>query len=223
MTATIKSTHSGLWQGKLNVYTTVNDTSRHQVYSEQFIVIWMNPTQPTITESSVSSLSYPGGSTVDQLSTTASRPRPAARRSTLTSGLPLSGPFNETGYLGDPSGNGMFNPSLWPTCDKGRDNCKEESTVTGATTAGEQQRPDRHPRFGHVPGRGSRPPATTNQKFFGSIDGGVNPGLITLPVQWPALAGLLADSSTKGSSPGSNPSLWDIHGGPTNADVHPSS
>jgi hypothetical protein len=220
VTATIKGTHSGLWQGKLDVYTTVNDTSV-TVYSEQFIVIWMNPTQPTITESSVSSLSYPGGSTVDQLSTTGVTNATGGPTLDLTSGLPLSGPFNETGYLGDPSGNGMFNPSLWPTCDKGRDNCKVEPDGDWGNDT-----PQNNNGLIDIRVSGTFPVedlgvATTNEKFFGSIDGGTNPGLITLPVQWPALAGLLADSSTKASSPGSNPSLWDIHGGPTNKDVHP--
>ena len=96
-------------------------------YSEQFIVIWMNPTQPQITESSVSSLSYPGGSTVDQLSSNGVTAATGGPTIDSSSGLPLSGPFNEIGYLGDPNGSGTFNPSLWPTCDKGWDNCKEES------------------------------------------------------------------------------------------------
>ncbi len=181
----------------------------------------MNPTQPQITESSVSSLSYPGGSTVDQLSSNGVTAATGGPTIDSSSGLPLSGPFNEIGYLGDPNGSGTFNPSLWPTCDKGWDNCKEESTSDWG-----HDQPKNNNGLIDIRVSGTfpvedQPPATTNLKFFGSIDGGVNPGLITLPVQWPALAGLLADSSTLGSSPGSNPSLWDIHGGPTNADVHP--
>jgi hypothetical protein len=222
VTATIKSTHSGLWQGKLNVYSSndPNDTST-TVYTEQFIVIWMNPTQPTITESSVNTLSYPGGSTVDQLSTTGVTNATGAPTLDDESGLPLSGPFNELGYLGDPSGNGIFNPSEWASCHKGHNNCQAESIDDWG-----HDEPSNNNGLIDIRVSGTfpiedQPPATTNLKFFGSIDGGVNPGLITLPVQWPALAGLLADSSTLGSSPGSNPSLWDIHGGPTNADVHP--
>ena len=222
VTATIKSTHSGLWQGKLNVYSSNDpgDTST-TVYTEQFIVIWMNPTQPTITESSVNTLSYPGGSTVDQLSTTGVTNATGAPTLDDESGLPLSGPFNELGYLGDPSGNGIFNPSEWASCHKGRNNCQAESIGDWG-----HDEPSNNNGLIDIRVSGTfpiedQPPATTNLKFFGSIDGGVNPGLITLPVQWPALAGLLADSSTLGSSPGSNPSLWDIHGGPTNADVHP--
>jgi hypothetical protein len=223
VTATIKSTHSGLWQGKLNVYNVVNDTS-NTVYSEQFIVIWMNPTQPTITESSVSSLSYPGGSTVDQLTTAGVTAATGGPTIDMTSGLPVSGPFNETGFLGDPTGTGVFNPDLWTqSCHKGKqqNNCQEESISNWGNDT-----PQNNNGLVDIRVSGTFPVedlgvATTNLKFFGSIDGGTNPGLITLPVQWPALAGLLADSSTVASSPGSNPSLWDIHGGPTNADVHP--
>jgi hypothetical protein len=219
VTATVKSTHAGLWQGKLNVY----DKDQTD-YSEQFIVIWMNPTQPTITESSVSSLSYPGGSTVDQLSTLGVTNATGGPTIDLTSGLPVSGPFNETGFLGDPGGTGVFNPSLWTqSCHKGKqqDNCQEESLDQWG-----HDQPQNNNGLVDIRVSGTFPVedlgvATSNEKFFGSIDGGTNPGLITLPAQWPALAALMADSSTVASSPGSNPSLWDIHGGPTNADVHP--
>jgi hypothetical protein len=236
VTATIKSTHSGLWQGKLNVYETTIDDASVTEYTEQFIVIWMNPTQPTITESSVSSLSYPGGSTVDQISTVPGVGNVTGGQCVDgeaivygptgppqggdPSGLPLSGPWNCFGYLGDPSGNGMFNPSLWPICAKGTDQCVADVSV-GAGPA-----PGNNNGLIDIRVTGTFPVedlgvATSNEKFFGSIDGGTNPGLITLPAQWPALAGLLADSSTAGSSPGSDPNLWDIHGGPTNADTHP--
>ena len=225
VTATIKSTHSGLWQGKLNVYhLDTNEGSDDEVtdYTEQFIVIWMNPTQPTITESSVTSLSYPGGSTIDQITTTPGLVNLVGGQTLdLTSGLPESGPFNETGYLGDPSGGNpsTFNPSEWPGCQKGHDDCQNDSYLG-------QDTPKHNNGLIDIRVSGTFPiedlgVATTNQQFFGSIDGGGNPGLITLPAQWPALAGLLADSSVKGSSPGSDPNLWDIHGGPTNADTHP--
>jgi hypothetical protein len=225
VTATVKSTHAGLWQGKLNVYHQVSAGGDEVTdYSEQFIVIWMNPTQPTITESSVSSLSYPGGSTVDQLSTIGVTNATGGPTIDLTSGLPVSGPFNESGYLGDPGGTGVFNPSLWTqSCHKGKQdyNCQQETPGQWGNDT-----PQNNNGLIDIRVSGTFPVedlgvATSNEKFFGSIDGGTNPGLITLPAQWPALAGLLADSSTQGSSPGSNPSLWDIHGGPTNADVHP--
>jgi hypothetical protein len=227
--AVIKSTHAGLWQGKLNVYT-YDQTN----YTEQFIVIWMQANQPTITESSVNSLSYPGGSTVDQLTSTGVTNAMGTdcidNYKWSDSGLPLSGPYNCLGYLGDPSGGNpsTFNPSLWPSeggcVTLGVDNSCYDGSYNNGHLA--QDTPENNNGLIDVRVTGTfpvedQPPATTNLLKFGSIDGGINPGSITLPAQWPALAGLLADSSTQGSSPGSNPSLWDIHGGPTNADVHP--
>jgi hypothetical protein len=212
-TATVKELHAGLAEFQLDV-----NSVDYSIYSQQFIVIWMTANTPVISESSVNSLDYPGGSTVAQLTskgiTNATGIGCFGRGS--DSSIPVSGPTNCTGFLGDPSGNGMFNPTAcYPTdlrstsnvalqpysapCNNGLVNIR----VTGSFPVEDQ------------------PPATTNLNKFGSIDGGANPGTINLPSQWAALAGLLADSSTTGSSPGSNPSLWDIHGGPTNADSHP--
>jgi hypothetical protein len=219
--AVIKSTHAGLWQGKLNVYG-YDQTE----YTEQFIVIWMTVASTNITESSVNSLEYPDGSTTQQITTTPGLGNVTGAQcfddnSYDDSGLPLSGAFNCLGYLGDPSGNGVFNPSLWPSrCDDGL------STDGGCRGTLANNTPDGNNGLLDVRVTGSfpvedQPPATSNLVKFGSIDGGTNPGTITLPTQWAALAGLLADSSTVGSTPGSNPSLWDIHGGPTNPDTHP--
>jgi len=206
--ADIKSLHAGLWQGKLNVY----GSSHNILYSEQFIVIWMEANAPVLSESSVNSLSFPGGSTVDQLTSTGVTNATGAGCSADNGAISLSGPWNCVNYLGDPSGNGVFNPDAcqhdyasndvnnWEQsdCNNGLVNIR----VTGYFPVEDQ------------------PPATTNLKFFGSIDGGTNPGQINLPSQWPQLAALMADSSTVGNHPGANPGLWDIHGGPTNPWTH---
>ena len=55
---------------------------------------------------------------------------------------------------------------------------------------------------------------STNLNEFGA-------GPYVMPRDWVKLAGILAYSSTSGNTPpGSNPSLWDIHGGPNNAPGH---
>jgi hypothetical protein len=241
VTATVKSTHSGLWQGKLNVYT-LDFTE----YTEQFIVIWMNPLQPVITESSVNSLSYPGGSTVDQLSNPLGVTNLTGGQCldlgkyTDNSGLPLSGPYNCLGYLGDPAGGNpsTFNPSLWPdegecsTINNGG-NCVPNggsSNIPSKTLPPDTTAPDHNNGLIDIRVSGTFPVedlgvATTNQQCFGSIDGGGNPGLITLPAEWPQLANVLAESSVDPqdncvSSGNPNAHLWDIHGGPTNPDWH---
>jgi hypothetical protein len=53
----------------------------------------------------------------------------------------------------------------------------------------------------------------TNANEFGSA-------AYVMPRDWVKLAGILAYSSTTNTPPGSNPSLWDIHGGPNNAPGH---
>jgi hypothetical protein len=217
--ATIKSTHSGLWQGKLNVYNSANDTS-NTVFSEQFIVIWMNPLTPVITESSVNSLSYPGGSTVDQLSAIPGVGNVTGGQCVDgeaivygptgppqggdPSGLPLSGPWNCFGYLGDPSGNGMFNPSLWPICAKGTDQCVADVSV-GAGPA-----PGNNNGLIDIRVTGTFPVedlgvATSNEKFFGSIDGGTNPGLITLAGAVAGAGGSAGRLVDAGLEPGQRP------------------
>jgi hypothetical protein len=197
----------------------------------------MNPTAPVITESSVNSLSYPGGSTVDQLSNplgvtnlTGSEcvDTDTSKYGTDNSGLPLSGPYNCLGYLGDPGGGNpaTFNPDLWPCRDGQHEG--DNGDCLAASSLGTHA-PDHNNGLIDIRVSGTFPieddgEAVTNSQFFGSIDGPSTTGgppVVTLPAEWPKLAALMADSSTNGSSPGSDPNLWDIHGGPTNPDTHP--
>lgn len=231
VSADVKSLHAGLSVVKLDVaaqciggYYEVLDTSNGQdgqdpcsgetvqVYSEQFIVIWMTANAPTLTEASVSSLSTPGTPGTDAAAT------PGEDQ------LSPEGVSNATAFLGDPTGNGVFGADGWGW-DVPWGDCQVASANNDDNSSCDVSNDTPNANNGLVDIRvtGSfpvedQPPATTNLNEFGSIDGGTNPGSITLPNQWAALASKLATSST--SNTAITPNLWDIHGGPTNSLTH---
>lgn len=243
VSADVKSLHAGLSTIKLDVAAQCigdvhagpdgnggrqedpcNGLSTVQVYSEQFIVIWMTANQPTLSEASVASLGLPGS--------------PGTDAPPLTEQLSTTGVTNATAFLGDPTGNGIFAADLWNK-DTPWDQCagtnnppsNECVCIKGDTSNGSQgdncdpsnDTPWTNNGLVQIKVTGSfpvedAPPSTTNQQYFASLTGGSNPGTITLPRQWAALAQLMATSST--SNTGVRPDLWDIHGGPTNALTH---
>ena len=229
VSADVKSLHAGLSTIKLDVAAQCiggfyegqdgngndrkdpcNGGSTVQVYSEQFIVIWMTANQPTLSEASVASLGLPGS--------------PGTDAPPLTNQLSTVGVTNATNFLGDPLGDGVFTADSWGSdtpwgaCDHaGVVNTPQDRCDVSNDT------PDVNNGLVQVKVTGSfpvedAPPSTTNQNYFASLTGGSNPGTITLPRQWAALAALMATSST--SATGIRPDLWDIHGGPTNALTH---
>ena len=231
-TATISDTHAGLeviqldvtgaarTDGGNNNNTPVGDPGQTIHYAEQFVVIWLEANTPVLTEASVSSISTPGGGTIDQLSPTGVTNLTGTsciydQNSLGQGGFAISGPFNCDGFLGDPSGNGVFNPSIYndqfvldpqhnihtPSTDNGLLQVKVTGYFPIEDLAGED---------------------TNTLKFAPVMD---SHGNVQLPSEWPGLAALIAQSSAQGgvpgSSPGTDPDLWDIHGGPTNVDTHP--
>jgi hypothetical protein len=103
-------------------------------------------------------------------------------------------PSDLANYLGDPAGNGKFTPSPFPgtPATKGQNTGLVQIKVTGS-----------FPVVGESPLSNILPGGT-----------GSEPGkdLYTLPDDWATLAGVLASSSEETEPPGTNPSLWDIHG-----------
>ena len=233
VSADIKSLHSGLAEVKLDVsqeggdaciagqdvancentpslyYELAGDTTR-QVFSHQFVVIWMTPNAPTLSEESVSSLSGPS----DQLTSLGTANATGTCPSTNS---PYSDPSltNCTGYVGDPSGNGEFSPDLWSW-----DEDWNAATDNGGNNwFSNDKTPQANNGLVDINVTGSfpvedQPPATTNTSYFAPVTGGGNPATITLPTDWVKLADLMATSSD--SPQGTNPNLWDIHGTPTN-------
>lgn len=235
VSADVKSLHSGLSVVKLDVaaqciggnYESTdgqgNDIkdpcggglSTTQVFSEQFIVIWMTPNAPTLTEASAASIATPGS--------------PGTDAPPLTNQLsPVTGVANLAAFLGDPTGNGVFTADKWgfdtpwKSCENGAANANtpedpcDVSNDTPATNNGLVQ----IKVTGSFPIEDA-PPSNTNTAYFSSLTGNTNPaviGNITLPKQWAALAGLMATGSE--APTGIQPNLWDIHGGPTNPLSH---
>jgi len=236
VSADVKSLHAGLTTIKLDVAAQCIDgfhedtdgngndikdpcgggLSTTQVYSEQFIVIWMTPNAPVLSEASVASLSAPGSPGTDAA--------PLAGEAQLST----VGLANATTFLGDPTGNGVFTPDLWnadtpwKSCEAGaanantpQDEC-DVSNDTPATNNGLVQ----IKVTGSFPVEDA-PPSNTNTNYFSGLTGNTNPaviGTITLPKQWAALAALMATGSE--APTGIQPNLWDIHGGPTNPLTH---
>ncbi len=219
MSADITSLHAGLWEGEVDVYNGgINPiTDSNNIYSQQFIVIWMQANQPTLSEASVDTQ----GTNINSLANPGS-PGTDAPPTTFSQLSPL-GLINATNYLGDPTGNGMFTPD-WFGFNPGNPGCYSKGPigedgqgggVDDIYLSGNHDDPGCNDGLVDVRVTGTFPiedlaPATTNVAYFGATS-------FTLPRDWAKLAGILADSSTRGSNPGSNPSLWDIHGGPTNA------
>jgi hypothetical protein len=185
VSADIKSLHAGLTQIKLDVSTNSDPGTTHDsgdVYAEQFIVIWMTANAPTLTEASVStqatdinSLSNPGTPGTDAPPTAFSQLTP-------------NGVKAATAFLGDPSGNSLFNPDALPYTSSSNLNTNNgliDIRVTGSFPVEDAE----------------------DQAFLGADS-------FTLPSQWATLADKLATSSIYNT--GITPNLWDIHGGPTN-------
>jgi hypothetical protein len=230
-TATISDTHAGLEVIQLDVTGSARtDETNNGVqgdpgttihYAEQFVVIWLQANTPVLTEASVSSISTPGGTgTIDQLSKTGVTNLTGTsciydQNSMGAGGFAISGPFNCTGFLGDPSGNGVFNPSIY---NDQFVNDPQHQIHTPSTDNGLLQ----VKVTGFFPVEDLAGTATNADKFAPVMDSNGN---VQLPSEWPGLAALISQSSAQGgvpgSSPGSDPDLWDIHGGPTNADTHP--
>jgi hypothetical protein len=224
VSADISSVHAGLDEVDLNVtdegvnYPPTRGTRENAVvgptvtldpqtvYSEQFIVIWMTANPPKITEASTSTIDNP--TTAGGVASTASQITPVVGAKNLADFLgdgSTPGTFASLDQWGQESGNafcrsfpGPGDDPFFPCANLTPDtnNGLVQIRVTGSFPVEDQ------------------PPAMTNEQFFQGITGGGNPTSITLPTQWVALANLMAESST--SYQGTNGSLWDIHGSPTN-------
>ena len=122
---------------------------------------------------------------------------------------------NCSGFLGDPTGNGVFSPDLF-NAQGGT-----ATTTTDSISANDAANDTPATNNGLVDIRVTgtfpiedAPPSTTNLNYFG-----VRRRLhYTLPADWAKLAGILATSSTQNTAV--QPDLWDIHGGPTNIARH---
>ena len=220
VSANIKSLHAGLSIVKLDVNEQnvsldgdqFPDLDPTVVYSQQFVVIWMVPNSPVISESSVStqaaginSLSNPGTPGTDAPPTTF--PQLTALGVTNATGLcpAPSTATNCSGFLGDPSGNGVFNPSFWSVYSGV--NINQEANQTPATNNG----------LINIRVKGTFPiedapyynqsTPGTNVQYFGQTS-------FTMPDDWAKLAGIMATSNI--TNMGTDPTVWDIHGGPTN-------
>ncbi|MGA3363084.1 MAG: hypothetical protein ABSD82_13770 [Solirubrobacteraceae bacterium] len=215
VSADISSVHAGLDEVTLSVTDEGLSGGRggqgpildpEVVYQEQFIVIWMTANPPKITEASNSTIEYP--TTAGGVASTASQITPVVGAANLSKFLgdgSTPGTFasldqwgQDTGVLGCFSVPGPGDDPFFPCANLTPDtnNGLVQIRVTGSFPVEDQ------------------PPATTNEQYFQGITGGGNPSTITLPTQWVALANLMAESST--SYQGTNGSLWDIHGSPTN-------
>jgi hypothetical protein len=238
VSATIHSLTAGLDEITLNV----TDVTGHQldpgtVYSEQFIVIWMTANAPKLTEASPTTISFP---------TTAGDNGTPAPSSQLTAlGLTNLGNFlGDSANPGTFPSLDAFGDYVCSTATPPGNTCtfSNDEPITGdGTTANDVANypPTYIPAGGlyakpaspAVPGNnglidikvtGSFPvwddsPSTINEQYFSSVTGTTGPGTITLPNQWPALANLMATSSTQYTSDNTgNGALWDIHGSPTN-------
>jgi hypothetical protein len=114
----------------------------------------------------------------------------SAGDNTFQSQLNGSGQSNLSKFLGDPSGNGEFAPSPFdPTTATNEDKGLVQIKVTGS-----------FPVVAESPLSNILP----NSSY-------------TLPSDWTTLAETLSSSSEETEPPGSNPTLWDIHGTPSEA------
>jgi hypothetical protein len=226
VSADISSLTAGLDEITLNV----TDITGHQfdpgtVYSEQFIVVWMTANAPKLTEATPTSISFP--TTAGDNGT----PSPTSQLTTL-------GLTNLANFMGDTATPGVF-PSLdsWWN-DPGNlgtnGGANDPPVYVPAVTTGNNAHPAYSGNNGLIDIKvtGSFPVVdnygvSTLQQYFSSVVSPAGAGYclqygsttpcITLPNQWPALANLLATSSTQNTSDNTgNGSLWDIHGSPTN-------
>jgi len=221
--ADISSLHSGLDEVTLNVYQQSaeappvfgNNNSPAggfglnldptPVYSKQFIVIWMTPNAPVLSEATLKSLEYPTTAGDNGVAST-------------TNQLSTAGQTNVGNFLGDLATQNVF---------PGLDQWGADVPFTFPPWVSSNDTPATNNGLVDVKVTGSfpiedSPPSITNGKYFSPVTGTTAPsyagGNITLPDQWVALAKLMATSSTDPES--TDASLWDIHGGPTNALTH---
>jgi hypothetical protein len=220
VSADISSLTAGLDEITLNVTDiTGNQLDPGTVYSEQFIVVWMTANPPKLTEATPTSISFP--TTAGDNGT----PSPTSQLTTL-------GLTNLANFMGDTATPGVF-PSLdsWTNVGGGLNDANDPPVYIPAVTG--------PPAVAAQPGNnglidikvtGSFPVVddygvTTLQKYFSSVAAPASTSqcvqygtpCVTLPNQWPALANLMATSSTQNTSDNSgNGNLWDIHGSPTN-------
>jgi len=218
VSADISSLTAGLDEITLNVTDiTGGQFDTGTVFSEQFIVIWMAANAPTLTEATPTTISFP---------TTAGDNGTASPTSQLTT----LGLTNLGNFLGDTATPGVF-PSLDTWTNAGGLNANDPPVyipaVTGPPAVAAQSGNN---GLIDVKVTGSFPVqdnygVTTLQRYFSSVTAPAttsqcsqfgNP-CVTLPDAWPALANLMATSSTQNTSDNSgNGYLWDIHGSPTN-------
>jgi len=219
--ADISSLHSGLDEVTLNVYQQsaevpqINGSNNSPaggfglnldptpVYSKQFIVIWMTPNAPVLSEATLSSLEHPTTAGDNGVAST-------------TNQLSTAGQTNAGDFLGD-----LATQNVFPALDQwGADVAFDD----GPPWVSSNDTPAVNNGLVDIKVTGSfpiedAPPSTTNANYFAGLTSIVNgQPQITLPDKWVALADLMATSSTDPTS--TDPSLWDIHGGPTNALVH---
>jgi hypothetical protein len=188
------------------------------VYSQQFVVIWMVPSSASLTEASVSSIDHPGTAgtdapptTFDQLTNNGKTAATGTCPATVPPAPNPSALTNCSGFLGDPTGNGVFSPDLWGA-----------NGGTGGSDEAANETPDTNNGLLDIRVTGSfpvedAPPSTTNTGYFCGVSGGGG-CTFTLPHDWAELAGIMATSSVQNT--GVEPDLWDIHGGPTNTPLH---
>jgi hypothetical protein len=249
VSADISSLHAGLDEVTLNVYDeslgggggnseSVNNgfgggPVQAPVYSEQFIVIWMTANNPTLKEAGLSDIEFPTQAGDNGPMSTAVEPStgpngPDANGASIGQ-LTGTGVKNATAFLGDTAVLGQFGLDAWQA---------DQPWDPYSWDGGANDTPEANNGLVQVRVTGSfpiedQPPATTNEQYFASITGGGNPGTITLPDDWAALANKMAASSiqypsnasgnggtTNGFFPPQGGNLWDIHGGPTNALTH---
>jgi hypothetical protein len=185
-------------EGASNNSVTVDPAT---VYQEQFIVIWMTAVAPTLTEATPTSIELP--TTAGSAGTTT----PGETSQLTTAGVTALDAFLGDGvttpvdtfagldpWVGAPTSD-LRDVNDTPPTNNGLIDVK----VTGQFPVEDQA------------------PSTINENYFAGLTGGANGAQVTLPNQWPALANLLATSSTQNTSDNTGGgNLWDIHGSPTN-------
>jgi hypothetical protein len=228
----ISSLHAGLDEVGLDVTQQVVGNRLQldptPVYSQQFIVIWMTANKPSLTESSVHSLGFPTTAGSTNVTTAPSdQLTPAVNTGSTAHPDWVGGHYNADQFLGDEGPPDTTNPlGTFNSLDAwGADSPFNPFTALNPfDPANGNITPTSNNGLIDVKVTGSfpiedAPPSTTNENYFAPVTGGGSAATsITLPDQWPALATLMATSSTQYTSNGSTTGgdLWDIHGGPTN-------
>jgi hypothetical protein len=188
----LESDYPGLAQIKLDV-TNADcpcGNGTYQGYSEDFYVIWMTAEAPTLSEATVTP------STVADTNSLSNPGSPGTDApDTSFSQLTTAGQSAATTFLGDVTTVNVFDPSDW--------NFECSHSCPGTSGSVNNGLID-------IRVKGTFP-----------VNTGLFPTLASsyvLPDDWAALADQLAESSLTNQTV--EPDLWDIHGGPTNADTH---